>query len=54
VWKACERFNLLPPGIKKSWDNNTEWHHAMIIGYNQIREHEEMEMLAAQAGSKIF
>ena len=48
IWKACERFNLIPPGVKKEWDNCSVLAQAMLLGYDDIRNREEMELLEAQ------
>lgn len=42
-WRACERFNMLPPAIKPKWNDNSFWHQALLIAYNQIREIEDAE-----------
>jgi len=39
--------------VETKWDDCNVWAQAMLIGYNQIREHEEMEELAAGVGVKL-
>lgn len=43
IWRSCERFQMLPPGVYKEWDSNTPWIQAMLISYSQIRQIEEIE-----------
>lgn len=49
VFRACERFGILPPTIKPDWDEMTSDQQALLIAYNQVREHEEVEMSLAFA-----
>lgn len=47
MWKACERFGILPPDMKSNkWDDLNVIDQAMLISYNQIREVEEWESQA--------
>lgn len=43
MWRVCERFGVLPPGIKRDWDSNVPFTHAMMLAYNQVRQYEERE-----------
>lgn len=43
IWFACERFGLLPPDVKQSWNDNTIWTQALLISYSQIREYEHQQ-----------
>jgi len=45
IWRACERFHILPPGITKDFDNMASWYQALLISYNQVREYEEIQQL---------
>ena len=42
IWRVCERFNVLPPSIKPSFDNNTAWQQAELVAYENIRNNEEV------------
>lgn len=42
-WRACERFNILPPDVKSSWDKMNVWQKAKVISYSQIRQYEEQD-----------
>jgi len=42
IWRACERFGILPPDIKNEWDNNNVECQAILIAYDQIRQNEEI------------
>jgi len=53
VWRACERFGILPPHIESTWKDCHAWGQALLVAYNQIREVEENEQLAAMAGVKL-
>lgn len=56
VWRACERFGMIPAGIKREWDDNTEWGKTLLIAYDQVRtietQKQEAELLSAIAGIK--
>jgi hypothetical protein len=41
VWRACERFNIRPPNIVESWDDNSAIGQAYLVAYDEIRQHEE-------------
>lgn len=47
IWSACERFGILPPDVKPNWDDNGAWAQANLIGYDQIRTHDEMDLQMA-------
>lgn len=34
---------MIPPGTKKEWDENSAWHQALLIAYDQIRILEDAE-----------
>lgn len=40
VWRACERFQLDPD----EFEDLSKRKQALLIGYNQLREHEEAEL----------
>jgi hypothetical protein len=44
IWKSCETFGMLPPNIKKSFDDNSVWHQALLLAYTQIRDTEHGEI----------
>lgn len=37
----------MPPGIVAEWNENNIWAQAQLIGYEQIREQEEVEIINA-------
>ncbi len=41
VWRACERFGILPPGVRSSWDDNLLDYQALLLGYDEVRTYEE-------------
>jgi hypothetical protein len=41
TWRACERFNICPPGVVSNWDDNSVWAQAQLISYEQLRNYEE-------------
>lgn len=43
-WRSCERFNMIPPDIEKTFENNTSWQQAQILAYENIREMEELDI----------
>ena len=56
IWRACERFNILPPDIMCNWNDNNVWGQAQLIAYEQIRNIEESEQdmnLLRALGAKI-
>jgi hypothetical protein len=36
-WRACERFGVIPSGVKKEWEENVPWIQALLMAYDQIR-----------------
>lgn len=53
IYKACERFQIKPPEVKENWEDNNFQVQANLLAYNQIRDNEEIEILAASAGARI-
>jgi hypothetical protein len=53
VWRACERISVLPPDTKPAWDACNIITKAEIIAYDQIRQHEEHELLIAQLKARL-
>jgi hypothetical protein len=47
VWRACERFALLPPGVRQKWDDNSVMTQAELLSYDQIRQMEEIDAIIA-------
>ena len=47
IWQACERLGILPPGVKKRWEDNDAWTQAQILAYDQVTQHDEAEMMGA-------
>lgn len=57
MWRACERFGILPPEIKSDWDENPPWNQASLLAYEQLRQHEEVkesEMAGAGVLAAMF
>lgn len=54
IWRSCERFGILPPGVESKWDNNDWWSQSCIIAYDQVRQHEEIELAGYQTAHKGF
>ena len=44
VWRVCERFNMLPPGVVRDFNLNESWAKAQLYAYQQIRNIEEAEI----------
>ncbi len=42
IYHACERFRILPPGIKEIWEENNVESQANILAYDLIRTEEEV------------
>jgi hypothetical protein len=36
-WRACERFGIIPSGVKRDWDENPAWIQALLMAYDQVR-----------------
>ncbi len=53
MWRACERVGVLPPDVRPAWDDCNVEAQAEVIAYNQIREHEEHELLVAQMKARV-
>ncbi len=43
IWRGCECFGVLPPGVQKAWDDCNPWVQASLIAYTDIREFERNE-----------
>lgn len=41
IWRACERFGILPPNISSNWNTLAVEEQSDMIAYSQIREIEE-------------
>jgi hypothetical protein len=39
--------------LKESWDELSIWEQAMLIGYDQVRQKEEIDELGIIAGTRI-
>lgn len=50
IWRACERYGILPPGCRQEFDDCPPWLQAMLIAYDQIRQTEEVKEAAAYRG----
>lgn len=46
-------MNILPPGVKSGWEDNSVLAQSDLIAFNQIREMEETKELAALAGVRM-
>lgn len=53
IWRACERFRLLPPDVRPSWDTCDPATQASLLAYDGLRCHEENQELAIMAGVPI-
>ena len=52
IWRACERLNLIPPGVDQEFGDNNMWGQALIMAYGQIRDMEEEDWQMKLAGAK--
>ena len=43
IWRACERFGLIPDDIHTRWSDNSVEAQANLLAYDEIRGHEEFE-----------
>lgn len=43
IFRACERFGILPPLVELKWEDCSSWIQAMLIAYDQIRCIEEID-----------
>jgi len=46
-------MGITPEGADRAWDECNVWTQALLISYNQIREIEEDERMAAMLGAKL-
>lgn len=55
MWRACERFHILPPGILGTWEDMEVPQHAALIAYDAVRRLEDSEerVQLAQLGVRI-
>lgn len=40
-WRSCERFGILPAGVKRRFEDNDWWTQLHLIAYDQIRSVED-------------
>lgn len=40
VFRACERFGILPPGAEAKWDECSNWSQLQLLSYTMIRDME--------------
>lgn len=52
IWRACERFRILPPGLSETWEALDVWSQAQLLAFDQVREMEDMKFQVALAGAK--
>lgn len=45
LWRACERFGILPPEIRKNFKANSNYNQASLLAYSTIRQAEESGMV---------
>ena len=48
IWRSCERLGILPPNLKRDWEENTVWAQSQLIAFESIRNYEEAEALSAK------
>lgn len=41
IWRICERWGILPPGVTHRYEDNDPWAEACLLAYEQIREYED-------------
>jgi hypothetical protein len=54
IWRACERFGVLPPGVRPTWDKCNVEAKADLLGYEHIRGHDENERDAALSAARMI
>jgi len=47
IWRACERFNIRPPGVAACWDDCSIDTRSNLIGCSQIRDLEDIKNMEA-------
>ena len=53
IWRACERFGILPPDVKSSWDECDVIAQAHLLAYEQLQSHDETEIQLKLAGARM-
>jgi hypothetical protein len=43
-------LSLIPPGVKKEWDDNDWWTQQLILAYCYGRDVEDMKLAVSKAG----
>lgn len=51
--RACERFGVLPPGVKRSWDECGLQARKDMLNYDEIASYDESNFRAQLAGLQI-
>lgn len=52
IWRACERFGILPPTTRSRWEDCNPDGQSALIAYEQIRQREDFDEKKAFAGVK--
>jgi hypothetical protein len=45
LWKACERFGILPPEIHSTFLENSNYNQASLMAFSSIRDSEEKSLV---------
>lgn len=53
IWRACERFGVKPPGVKSRWEDMTAEEQKLLIAYDQVASHDELQVQSQLAGAKF-
>jgi hypothetical protein len=53
IWKACIRVGLRPPGLPDNWDECSSLQQALILGFDQVCEHDDFREKATFAGVEL-
>jgi hypothetical protein len=53
IWRSCERLSIRPPGVKESFEDNSNDTIANIIAYGQVREMEDAELQNYWAANQV-
>lgn len=53
IWRACNRLRVRPPGLPETWDECSGLQQAMILAFDQVAEHDQLERDAALAGATL-
>ena len=52
IWRACQRFRILPPGVEPRWEDCNTMTQAHLLAFDQLQSHDESEFQMKLVGAR--